>query len=194
MKNRILCSIVAGAMLGGTAFAQGTAEAPGAAPVAEVEQTPAEVAPDASATTPTPAPAEPMAEPMTEPATDPAAQPAAEPMAPVGTPADIVVSVPEGYVLTEVASMTAEQLKGVDIHDPSDKKIAEIADVVIGSDNAVTGIVTDVGGFLGMGEHRVSLSPEQVSIYKNGDDALRAYVSMSKDELKALPAYEAPNP
>jgi len=113
-----------------------------------------------------------------------ATTPAAMPMA---------VAVPEGYTLTELSSMTADQLKGVDIYDPMDEKIAEIADVVIGDGNKVTGIVTDVGGFLGMGERRISLSPEQISIYKDANNNIRVYVSMSKDELKALPEYEAPN-
>ncbi|TWI28234.1 PRC-barrel domain protein [Paracoccus sulfuroxidans] len=95
--------------------------------------------------------------------------------------------------MTELTSVTADQLKGVDIYDQTDAKIAEIADLVIGSDDKVTGIVTDVGGFLGMGEHRISLGPDQVAIYKNADNDIRAYVSMTKDELKALPKYEAPN-
>lgn len=136
------------------------------------------------------------------PATEPAAQtaPAPDPVTPDATIAapmdadpDIVIVGPDGYTLTETGAVTADQLKGVDIYDPTDNKIAEIADVVIGSDEAVTGIVTDVGGFLGMGEHRISLAPDQVSIYKDANDNLRAYVTMTKDELKALPKYEEPN-
>ncbi|MFB9222676.1 PRC-barrel domain-containing protein [Paracoccus cavernae] len=174
MKDRILYPLLATAMLGTAAFAQGTAETPGTTEPATMEPAEAEVTTDPSAATPAPV------------ATD--AAPVAD------APVEIVIPVPEGYTLTEVGTMTADQLKGVDIYDPSDAKIAEIADVVIGSDNAVTGIVTDVGGFLGLGEHRVSLSPDQVTVYKNADNDLRAYVSMTKDELKALPAYEMPNP
>lgn len=174
MKDRILYPLIATVMLGGTAFAQGTGETPGTTAPAATEPSGAEVAPDPAATVP-------------DASTDTA-------LTPMGTPADVVITVPEGYALTEVATMTADQLKGVDIYDPSDTKIAEVADVVIGADNAVTGIVTDVGGFLGMGEHRVSLAPDKVTVYKNADGDMRAYVSMSKDELKALPAYEAPNP
>ncbi|WP_312530440.1 PRC-barrel domain-containing protein [Paracoccus sp. (in: a-proteobacteria)] len=173
MKDRILYPLIATVMLGSTAFAQSTSETPATTPPAEAE-------PSGAVVTPDPAPTAPDA------STDTA-------MTPMGTPADVVISVPEGYVLTEVATMTGDQLKGVDIYDSSDKKIAEIADVVIGPDNSVTGIVTDVGGFLGMGEHRVSLAPDKVSVYKNADNEMRAYVSMTKDELKALPTYEAPN-
>lgn len=174
MKDRILYPLIATVLFGSSALAQGTGETPGTHAPVTTEPSAAEVAPDPSAAVP-----------------DATAETA---MTPMGTPAGVVITVPEGYALTEVATMTADQLKGVDIHDPSDTKIAEIADVVIGADNAVTGVVTDVGGFLGMGEHRVSLAPDKVTVYKNADGDMRAYVSMSKDELKALPAYEAPNP
>ncbi len=110
----------------------------------------------------------------------------------MATAGETVIAVPEGYVFTELATVTADTLKGVDVYDPTDSKIAEIADVVIGPDSKVTGVVTDVGGFLGLGEHRVQLSPEQIKVYKNADNDLHAYVSMTKDELKALPKYEAP--
>lgn len=114
----------------------------------------------------------------------------ADPAAPAaGT---IVVKAPDGYTVIDFGAVTADQLKGVDIYDPSDAKVAEIADVVIGAGDKVTGIVTDVGGFLGLGEHRISLSPDRIAIYKNADNDLRAYVSMTKDELKALPKYEGP--
>lgn len=134
--------------------------------------------------------------PATEPATEVPATPSPMPApstAPAATPSEVVIAVPDGYLLTELTSVTSDQLKGVNIYDPNDSKIAEIADVVIGTDNKVTGIVTDVGGFLGVGKHRVSLSPDQVTIYKNTDNDIRAYVAMSKDELKALPEFEAPN-
>lgn len=110
--------------------------------------------------------------------------------APAGTPS-VVITAPEGYVFTEVGTVTADQLKGVDIYDAEGKDVGEIADVQIGASNAVEKIITDVGGFLGMGEHRVALSPTQIQVYKNSDNDMRAYVTMTKDELKALPKFEA---
>lgn len=140
-------------------------------------------------TTTEPAPA---VTPAPEATTTPAA-PMASDAAPAAGASDMMIVAPEGYVMTEMMSVTADELKGVDIYDPAGNKIAEIADVEIGPDNKVTGVITDVGGFLGMGEHRVSLAPDQIAVYKNSDNAMRAYVSMSKDEMKALPAYMEPN-
>lgn len=138
---------------------------------------------------------------MAQDAADPAVVPEAAVTAPVAEPDatapdatdGVVVVAPEGYVLTELGTVTAEQLKGVNIYDAEDASVAEIADLEIGGDNMVTGVITDVGGFLGMGKHRILLSADQISIYKNADDDLRAYVSLSKDQLKELPEYEAPN-
>ena len=113
------------------------------------------------------------------------------PAAPVTTAAPAIVA-PEGYSAVEFTTVTADELKGVDIYDATDSSVAEVADLVIDGTGKVTGIVTDVGGFLGMGEHRISLTPEQVSFYRNADGDLRGYVSLTKDQLKALPVWEAP--
>lgn len=111
----------------------------------------------------------------------------------IDTPAaTVVVTVPEGYTILGFDSVTADQLTGARLYDADGDDVGEIADIVIGADNKVTGIVTDVGGFLGMGEHRVLLGAEQVEIYTDGADETRAYVTLTDDQLKALPAYEAP--
>lgn len=176
MKISVLSALMTTALLAGPAFAQNTGDAQAVNPATEVDAAQAEVKPDPAAEVPN----------ADVPTTT-------TPAAPADGAADVAIVVPEGYTMTELTSVTADQLKGVDIYDQTDAKIAEIADLVIGSDDKVTGIVTDVGGFLGMGEHRISLGPDQVAIYKNADNDIRAYVSMTKDELKALPKYEAPN-
>lgn len=117
------------------------------------------------------------------------AQTAATPVTPAPAGSTVVIAAPEGYVFTEVASVTASELKGVDIYDAEGKDVGEIADIKLGADNALQSVITDVGGFLGMGEHRVALSPAQIQVYKNADNDMRAYVTLTKDELKAMPAY-----
>lgn len=178
MKISVLSALMTTALLAGPAFAQNTGDAQAVNPATEVDASQAEVKPDPAAEVPT---------------TSADVSTTTTPAAPGDGATDVAIVVPEGYTMTELTSVTADQLKGVDIYDQADAKIAEIADLVIGSDDKVTGIVTDVGGFLGMGEHRISLGPDQVAIYKNADNDIRAYVSMTKDELKALPKYEAPN-
>src|SRR5580704_986952 len=43
------------------------------------------------------------------------------------------------------------------VYDPSDAKIGEISDVLIGNDGKVDGFIVSVGGFLGMGEKDVAV-------------------------------------
>lgn len=111
----------------------------------------------------------------------------------VGTPAgDVVITAPDGYSMIDFQTVTAEQLTGSRLYDVTGADVGEIVDIVIGADNNVTGIITDIGGFLGMGEHRVMLSPDEVEVYTDADGTAMTYVRLSDEALKALPAYEAP--
>lgn len=119
---------------------------------------------------------------------------AATPVLAQTTPApEVKIEVPEGYVVTEMTDVTAEQLRGVRLYDSANRDVGEITDIEIGPEGQVAKIITDVGGFLEMGEHRIGLTPDQVEVYKDSAGAMRAYVTLSKDELKALPTYMPPN-
>lgn len=107
-------------------------------------------------------------------------------------PKGMSITAPEGYTSADLATVTADQLKGVRVYDPQGNDIAEISDIQLGADKKLAHVITDVGGFLGMGEHRVALNPTQIQLFKNGNNAMRAYVTATKDELKALPAYTGP--
>lgn len=176
MRNTTVTAILlAGLTLGGTAFAQETTT-----PVAP--DAPVTTAPDATA------PMTPV-EPVTPAPTETAPAEAAPAVTDAPAPA---MMVPEGYTALKFEDVTADELKGVDIYDANGSSVAEVADLVIDPEGKVTGVVTDVGGFLGIGEHRISLSPEQITFYRNADKDLRGYVGLTKDALKALPAYTAP--
>ena len=56
----------------------------------------------------------------------------------------------------------ASKLDGVNIYNNSNEKIGEIGDVLIDKTGKAMAVVVDVGGFLGMGEHRVALKFEDV--------------------------------
>jgi sporulation protein YlmC with PRC-barrel domain len=56
----------------------------------------------------------------------------------------------------------ASKLDGVNIYNNANEKIGEISDVLIDHNGKAMAIVVDVGGFLGMGEHRVAQKFEDV--------------------------------
>lgn len=111
----------------------------------------------------------------------------------VTTPAPAPVAAPEGYSpVPDFATMTADQLQGIALHGPDNTDIGKVTDVELGADGKATGLIADIGGFLGMGSHTVRLSFEEVGVFSNADGRLIALTSLSEDTLKALPAYEKP--
>lgn len=124
-------------------------------------------------------------------------------VAPQGSPPDAAPTVApseptnsasplDGYTETAIGGVTVDELKGVDVYDPEDQKVATISDLEVGTDGSITRVIMDVGGFLGIGAKPVALTPEQVTLYRNADDQLRGSVSLGKDALRELPDYQAP--
>ena len=97
----------------------------------------------------------------------------------------------DGYVPVAAADVSADDLEDADVYGIGDDEIGEVEDLVIGADGAlVEAMVLDIGGFLGLGEHRVALSPDEVQIMREqGGDDLRVYVDATQGELEALPEY-----
>ncbi len=99
----------------------------------------------------------------------------------------------DGYTTAVSADVTAEELTGLDIYGPNDEEVGEISDLIIAEDGTVTDVIVDVGGFLGLGEKPVSIAYDDVQLMKQTDgDDMRAYVSMTEEQLEELPQYEAP--
>jgi hypothetical protein len=65
------------------------------------------------------------------------------------------------------------------------KEIGEVAEFKRSSDNKVTELHADLGGFLGMGETRVKLSPSEFKL--QGD---RVVLNITEAQAKALPKME----
>ncbi len=87
-------------------------------------------------------------------------------------------------------SLNASQVIGMKVVNNSDESIGKVGELVLGSKGAVTGVVVDVGGFLGIGTHPVMLGWKQVKVVDK-DGTTEAMVDMSKDQLKQMPAYSA---
>lgn len=103
-------------------------------------------------------------------------------------PAAVVV-VPDGYTITEFTTITPEQMKGATVYDTEGNEAGRITNLVIGPDNAVTGVVTDVSTFVGVDKHEVALKPEHIHVYRNAAGDLRAVAVVTKDELKEMPIH-----
>lgn len=87
-------------------------------------------------------------------------------------------------------SMTQEQAEAwVDkpIYSADDKNVGEVAEIARSADGEVTELRADVGGFLGLGETRVRLTPEQFQL---GAD--RIDLKLTSEQINSLPKIETP--
>lgn len=93
--------------------------------------------------------------------------------------------------LTAVMSneLSAERLLGQTVYGSNDENIGEIGDVLLGSDNKVEGFVVDVGGFLGIGEKEVAISPEKLDIRANENGEIMVFTPFTQEQLESQKAY-----
>jgi sporulation protein YlmC with PRC-barrel domain len=93
--------------------------------------------------------------------------------------------------MTSVTSeeLSADNLIGRAVYSADDDNIGEIGDVLLSADNKVEGFVLDVGGFLGMGEKEVAISPENLDIRADADGNLTVFTPFTQEQLEAQPEY-----
>lgn len=106
-------------------------------------------------------------------------------------PAEEQTMVIDRMTMTQVnaGDFTADDLTGRTVYGANDENIGEVGEVLISTDNKVEGFVLDVGGFLGMGEKRVVVSPENLDIRADADGGLVVFTPFTKEQLEAQPEY-----
>jgi hypothetical protein len=85
----------------------------------------------------------------------------------------------------QAVTLSEEQAKQwVDklVFSSDDKEIGEVAEFKRGTDNKVTELHADIGGFMGMGETRIRILPSQFKL--QGD---RVVLTVSEAQAKELP-------
>ena len=100
----------------------------------------------------------------------------------------------DGYNAVDAMRVTTEMLVGATVYDPSDTSVGRIDKLVLDADGAITNVIIDFGGFLGMGSHQVSLRFDELTVLTN-DRATetRIYVDATKEQIQSLPQYQAMN-
>ena len=104
--------------------------------------------------------------------------------APVAGAVPLGVSVEESGAL--VLGWRASQLVGASVYNDRDQRIGKIEDMIVTPDNKLSVAVIDVGGFLGLGKHRVAIPVEQFSDIRAKKLILP---NASKETLKSLPEF-----
>ena len=88
--------------------------------------------------------------------------------------------------------MFSSKLKGLNVHNQKDEEVGEITDIAI-KGSQIDALILSVGGFLGMGEHYVAVSPSSVSVKRDAkNDKWVATMNTTKEALKAAPEFKYP--
>jgi len=88
--------------------------------------------------------------------------------------------------------MFSSKLKGLNVYNQKDETVGEITDIAI-KNNQIDALILSVGGFLGMGEHYVAVSPASVSVRHDAkNDKWLASMNTTKEALKAAPEFKYP--
>jgi hypothetical protein len=97
----------------------------------------------------------------------------------------------DGYQTAQASELTADKLQGARVYGPKDEDVGEINRMVLDNKGQVKLYVLDIGGFLGMGEREIAVTPKELNIVRDtkGED-LRVYIDANKDTLKAQPEYK----
>jgi hypothetical protein len=88
--------------------------------------------------------------------------------------------------------MFSSKLKGLNITNQKDETVGEITDLAFKNDK-IAALILSVGGFLGVGEHYVAVSPSSVNVkYDEKNSKWLATMNTTKDALKAAPEFKYP--
>jgi len=87
----------------------------------------------------------------------------------------------------------SSSIVGTSVYDQSKQDIGTIKDVAYANSH-VAAYIVGVGGFLGMGDHYVAISPSAMDIsYDHSAKKWHAEVQATETQIKAAPAYTYPN-
>ncbi|MBP1153024.1 MULTISPECIES: PRC-barrel domain-containing protein [Methylocaldum] len=85
----------------------------------------------------------------------------------------------------------ASKLMRANVYNENNQKIGAIDDFIVSPDGSLSVAIVDVGGFLGMGAHRVAIPVQQFQPIGDKTDVSKLVLpGASKDALKALPEFK----
>ena len=138
-----------------------------------------------------------MAQTSTTPATSPTTAATTTPSTATTTTASVAGKA--SFVDRQTADeWLASKFKGTDVIGADDKKIGDVSDILFDKNQKILAYIVGVGGFLGIGSKDVAIAPTSFQTVPGKDATdVKLRLSMTKDELKAAPAFEtykAPRP
>jgi hypothetical protein len=97
--------------------------------------------------------------------------------------------VPEVIPEQDTSEMLGSSLMGASVN-LADEEIGNVSDLIIADDYTVRGVVVGVGGFLGIGEKRVALPVERLTIQATEPGEVEISTDMTREELEEKEAFK----
>ena len=95
------------------------------------------------------------------------------------------------YVTIAGDDALSSNLVGLSVYNKANQDIGTIKDVAMGPADHAQAYILSVGGFLGMGEHYVAVSPSAVKVmYNDSDKKWHATMDATADQLKTAPEFK----
>lgn len=113
-------------------------------------------------------------------------QPAANPNATQMDPFDPAKST----TVVDVSTLTADDLKGINVYGPDNQHIGTIGDLVLGEDGkTIDAIIIDFGGFLGIGTKPVAIAYDKLPFYADDAGNRSLVLNLTREQMEAAPAF-----
>lgn len=94
------------------------------------------------------------------------------------------------FIAAQPTDVLSSNLIDLDVTNNANESIGEIKDLVL-SEGKLGGYILSVGGFLGIDEHYVMVSPTAVKVtYVENDKKWTAVMDATKEQLKAAPEFK----
>ncbi|MEQ8480512.1 MAG: PRC-barrel domain-containing protein [Hoeflea sp.] len=95
----------------------------------------------------------------------------------------------ESMTRVSTDQLSAENLMGQPVYSAENEDVGDISDVLLTSNNEVEAFIIDVGGFLGMGEKPVAISPENLDIRSDENGELVVFTPLTEAEFESHQEY-----
>ena len=100
----------------------------------------------------------------------------------------------ERFVSVPQTAELSSKIVGLNVYNDNNKEVGEIKDIALDPNGDTEAYVLSVGGFLGMGDHYVAVSPSAVKItYNASDKKWHATMNATVDQVKNAPEFKYPN-
>lgn len=91
-----------------------------------------------------------------------------------------------GYETIDPGDLSRTALVGARVYTVRNEDLGEVVRVVEGPMGAVTELVIDVGGFLGLGERELALSAEEVAVMRAQGGDVRVFVDVTREQIETV--------